>query len=47
MGCVKLLDDIEADPDHLWWNWIVLAVLFVFFRTAALLILKEKATKFY
>lgn len=47
IGCVKLLDDIEADPDQIWWNWIVLVVLFVLCRTAALLILREKATKFY
>jgi len=46
-NCGNLLDNIDASPDETWWNWIVLAALFVFFRVLALLVLRKKATKFF
>jgi ABC-type multidrug transport system ATPase subunit len=45
--CVNLLDSIDADPDEVWWYWFVLICLFALFRTAALFILRRKATKFF
>lgn len=35
-GCQKVLEDAEADGDDLWWSWLVLIVLFAFFRLSAL-----------
>lgn len=45
--CRQILENVEADQDETWWNWLVLIVLFVFFRTAAFVVLRQKATKFY
>ncbi|KAL7557523.1 hypothetical protein ACA910_005277 [Epithemia clementina (nom. ined.)] len=45
--CNNLLETTDAIPDETWWNWIVLVVLFVVFRVLALLVLRQKATKFY
>jgi ABC-type multidrug transport system permease subunit len=42
-----LLDGANANPDEIWWNWLVLIALFVVFRIGALYVLKSKATKFY
>jgi hypothetical protein len=40
------LERIRADPDETWWNWLVLVLLFVVFRVAALFILRAKVTLF-
>jgi ABC-type multidrug transport system permease subunit len=45
-NCNRLLADSEADPEETWWNWLVLVVLFAFFRLLALFILQKKASKF-
>jgi len=45
--CSTILENVEADEDETWWNWLVLVSLFAFFRLAALFILQRKATKFY
>lgn len=45
--CNDLLVITDAIPDDTWWNWIVLLCLFAFFRLLALMVLKQKATKFY
>jgi ABC-type multidrug transport system permease subunit len=45
--CQTFLKLIDADPDEVWWNWLVLVALFIVFRIAGLIILKRKATKFY
>jgi ABC-type multidrug transport system permease subunit len=46
-GCAMLLNNVDANPDEVWWNWLVLVSLFVFFRVSALLVLRKKATKFF
>lgn len=45
--CNNLIEEVDADPDETWWNWLVLVGLFCFFRVMALVILQRKATKFY
>lgn len=45
--CLNLLENIEADPDETWWNWLVLVALFATFRLLALVVLQRKATKFF
>lgn len=47
MACTNFLDVLDADPDETWWNWLVLAALFVGFRLLGLAILRQKAEKFY
>jgi len=46
-NCQRIIDSIDAEPDDIWWYWLVLLGLFAFFRVAALLILRKKATKFF
>lgn len=46
-SCDGFLEVLGADPDDLWWNWLVLASLFVVFRLLALFILRQKAEKFF
>ena len=46
-NCERILDNIGADPDDLWWYFLVLIGLFVVIRCAALVNLKRKASKFY
>lgn len=45
-NCNTLLQSVEADPNDVWWYWLVLVALFVFFRLLALFMLQRKATKF-
>ena len=45
--CEGLLESVEADPDDTWWNWLILVLLFVAFRSLALFVLRQKATKFF
>jgi hypothetical protein len=45
-ACNQLLMNVEAEPTEEWWYWIVLIVIFVVFRIMALLILRQKATRF-
>lgn len=44
--CDQLLSNVGANPDEVWWYWIVLMALFVVFRSLALFVLRRKATKF-
>ena len=46
-ACARLLDNLDAESDEAWYYWLVLVVLFVVFRVAALVILQRKATKFF
>ena len=46
-SCEKLIDNIGANEDDVWWYWLVLAGLFVVFRLGAVTVLRSKATKFY
>lgn len=46
-NCVQLLNNVEADPDETWWNWLILVALFCVFRVLALIVLRRKATKFF
>lgn len=45
--CYRILENVDADPDETWWNWLVLVSLFAGFRLLALHILRSKATKFF
>ncbi|CAB9512460.1 Putative white-brown complex homolog protein 30 [Seminavis robusta] len=45
--CQHFLDVINADPDEVWWYWLVLVALFIAFRLFGLFILRQKAEKFY
>lgn len=45
--CDKFLENVGADVDDYWWNFLVLAGLFVFLRLLALFVLKRKAAHFY
>lgn len=45
--CANLLMSVDADPDETWWNWLVLVALFAVFRLCALVVLQQKATKFF
>ena len=45
--CNAVLDNVGIDPDETWWNWIVLAGMFVLLRFLALVNLRRKANKFY
>jgi len=45
--CSTIIDNVEAEEDHTWWNWMVLLALFTGFRLMALVVLQRKATKFY
>jgi len=47
MPCEGFLNNINAEADDIWWNWLVLAALFVGFRLFGLYILRSKAEKFY
>eukprot|EP00934_Nitzschia_sp_Nitz4_P005064 Nitzschia sp. Nitz4//scaffold82_size85912//3498//7449//NITZ4_005123-RA/size85912-processed-gene-0.90-mRNA-1//1//CDS//3329558781//5054//frame0 len=46
-ACAGLLENINADEDETWWNWLILLALFVGFRLLALFILQQKALKFF
>jgi ABC-type multidrug transport system permease subunit len=46
-SCAGFLDTLGADPDGVWWNWLVLAALFAVFRLLALAVLRRKAEKFF
>jgi ABC-type multidrug transport system permease subunit len=45
--CNNLVAGVGANPDYLWWYWLVLLAIFVVLRGIALLILRKKATKFF
>jgi hypothetical protein len=47
INCQNLLQSVEANEDDTWWYWLVLVVLFGFFRSLALIVLRKKATKFF
>ena len=46
-ACNDLLETVDAVPDDTWWNWLILVLLFVAFRSLALFVLRQKATKFF
>jgi ABC-type multidrug transport system permease subunit len=46
-GADDLLETIEADRDETWWYWLLLVGLFIVFRVMALIVLRQKATKFF
>jgi ABC-type multidrug transport system permease subunit len=43
----NLLNSLNIEEDEVWWYWVMLVVLFLAFRLAALFVLSKKATKFY
>lgn len=46
-NCQGILVRIDANQNDVWWYWLVLVGLFAFFRIAAVVVLRKKATKFY
>ena len=44
--CNEVMENVQTDPDEVWWYFLVLVVLFAFFRLVALIVLKRKAEKF-
>ncbi len=47
MICEGLVESVDAVPDESWWYWLAMAGIFVVFRTFALFILRQKATRFF
>jgi ABC-2 type transporter len=45
--CERLVENVRADPDAVWFYWTMLIVYFVVFRLSALALLQKSATKFY
>jgi len=45
--CDMLLANVNAQPDDLWWYWVILVAQFVAFRVMALIILYYSAQQFY
>ena len=45
--CDAVLENVQADPDDMWWYFLILFSLFVVVRIVALFVLKRKAAKFY
>ena len=45
--CESTLNNANVDTENVWWYYLVLMLLFVFFRLLALFILRQKAAKFY
>ena len=46
-ACALAIESVGAEEDEIWWNWVVLVALFVVFLLLALVILQQKALKFY
>ena len=46
-NCERILTNVNANEDDVWWYWIVLFTIFVCFRLFGLHLLQQKATKFY
>lgn len=46
-NCEAVLKHVDVEADEIWWNWVVLAAMFVVLRLMALLNLRRKANKFY
>eukprot|EP00980_Cylindrotheca_fusiformis_P027769 scaffold22559_cov111-Cylindrotheca_fusiformis.AAC.8 len=46
-ACLGLISSVGANEDEVWWNWLVLILLFVVLRLLALVILRQKAIKFF
>lgn len=47
VNCANLIEGLNADLDNVWWYWLVILLIFSFFRILALIILRRKATKFF
>jgi len=45
--CDEVMNNVETNPDDVWWYFLVLVCLFGFFRLLALVVLRSKAEKFY
>ena len=45
--CAAVMSNVQAYPDCVWWYWLVLVCQFVFFRLLGLLLLRQKASRFY
>lgn len=45
--CDAVLKSVGADPDEIWWYYLILAAQFVVFRLLGLAVLQRSARKFY
>lgn len=45
--CDLLLETVEAEPDDVWWYWLVLIAQFIVLRLIAVILLHKKASKFF
>jgi hypothetical protein len=45
--CQNQLDSLDIDPDDIWWYWLGLLGLFIVMRASALVLLKQKANRYY
>jgi len=45
--CDQMIDNVGAEVDDIWWYFLVLFGLFVCFRLLALILLNQKASRFY
>jgi hypothetical protein len=46
-NCNQLIANVGANEDDTWWYWLIIVCLFAFFRVLALLVLQQKAVKFF
>ena len=47
LGCELMLLNLNANPDDVWWYWLILIAQFVLFCLVALIVVYFKAQKFY
>lgn len=46
-NCDDLLNTTAADPNDVWWYWLVLVTMYVVYRTLAIVVLRKSALRFY
>lgn len=46
-NCDDLIRATAADPNDVWWYWLVLAMMYVVYRTLAVVVLRKSALRFY
>lgn len=46
-NCDAIMRAVAADKDDVWWYWMVLATMYVVYRTLAVFVLRKSALRFY
>jgi ABC-type multidrug transport system permease subunit len=46
-NCDDMIKATAADPNDVWWYWLVLAMMYVVYRTLAVVVLRKSALRFY